>query len=226
MSQSIMSNSLLAATLIVAILDWLAVAKKWKGLEYFAKPGVMLFLLAWLWSVSGFNGYLAWFAVGLVFSLFGDVFLMLPHERFIAGLVSFLLAHIAYTIGFTEAPPPITLISFIMAIVVGITSTRIYRNVSNALIASGDRKLKIPVLIYTIVISVMLFSALLTLERPEWTMLSSLIVSFGAVLFYLSDAFLAWNKFVQPVRHGKLIVIISYHLGQILIIIGAVSYYA
>ncbi len=220
-----MSNSLLITTLMVAMLDWLAVAKKWKRLEYYAKPGVMLFLLAWLWSVSGFIGYLAWFALGLFFSLSGDVFLMLRHERFIAGLISFLLAHIAYTIGFTEAIPPFTLISFLIAVVVGISSVRIYRGVSNALVASGESKLKIPVLMYTIVISAMLFSALLTLERPEWSMLSSLIVSLGAVLFYLSDAFLAWNKFVQPVRHGRLIVIISYHLGQILIVIGAVTHY-
>lgn len=220
-----MSYTLLTVALIVALLDWIAVAKKWKLLEYFAKPGVMIVLLAWLWSVSGFSGHLTWFALGLIFSLAGDVFLMLPREQFIAGLVAFLLAHIAYTIGFTETLPPVTIISLIMAIVVGTTSTRIYRGVSRTLVASNNRDLKIPLLMYTIIISVMLLAALLTLVRPDWSTGSALMVSTGAVLFYLSDAFLAWNKFVGPIRRGNLIVIISYQLGQILITVGAATHY-
>jgi uncharacterized membrane protein YhhN len=220
-----MSFTLLTVALILALLDWIAVAKKWKPLEYFAKPGVMIILLVWLWSVSGFGGPLTWFALGLIFSLVGDVFLMLPREQFIAGLIAFLLAHIAYTIGLTASVPPLTLISLIMAIVVGITSTRIYRGVSSALVSSNNSNLKIPVRMYTIIISVMLLAALMTLVRPEWSTGSSLLVSTGAVLFYLSDAFLAWNKFVEPIRRGSLIVIITYHLGQMLIIVGAATHY-
>lgn len=220
-----MSYTLLTVALIVALIDWIAVAKKWKPLEYIAKPGVMIVLLAWLWSVSGFSGHLTWFALGLIFSLAGDVFLMLPREQFIAGLVAFLLAHIAYTIGFTEALPPVTIISLIMAIVIGTTSTRIYRGVSSALVASNNRDLKIPLLMYTVIISVMLLAALLTLMRPDWSTGSALMVTTGAVLFYLSDAFLAWNKFVGPIRRGNLIVIISYQLGQILITVGAATHY-
>lgn len=220
-----MSNSLLVVTLIVAVLDWLAVAKKWKQLEYIAKPGVMILLLVWLWNTSGFKGDLTWFAIGLVFSMLGDVFLMLPREQFIAGLISFLLAHIAYTVGFTETAPPFSVISLILVVVVGFTSIRIYRAVHKALIASNNSKLIIPVRIYTIIISAMLLSALLTSERPDWSVISSLIVSLGAALFYLSDAFLAWNKFVQQIRYGNLIVIISYHLGQIMIVVGAVTHY-
>lgn len=220
-----MSNSPLVVALIIALLDWLAVAKKWKQIEYFAKPGVMILLLAWLWNISGFKGNLTWFAIGLVFSMLGDVFLMLPRERFIGGLVSFLIAHIAYTIGFTETAPPLSVISLILTIVIGFMSIRIYRGVSRGLVASDNSRLLIPVQIYTIIISIMLLSALLTLVRPDWFVTSSLTVSVGAALFYLSDAFLAWNKFVQPIRRGNLIVIISYHLGQIMIVVGAVTHY-
>lgn len=219
------SYSLLGFTLFVAIVDWLAVAKKWKQIEHFAKPGVMLLLLTWLWSISGFRGYLAWFAIGLVFSLLGDIFLMLPRERFIGGLVSFLLAHISYTIGFTDSAPPLSLVSIVLTFVVALISIRIYRAVSKALVASDNSQLKIPVQLYTFIISIMLLSALLTIDHPEWSAISSLIVSLGAALFYLSDAFLAWNKFVQQIRHGKLIVIISYHLGQMLIVVGAATHY-
>ena len=220
-----MSYTLLLIALIVAILDWIAVAKKLKNLEYFAKPGVMIVLLVWLWSVSGFSGYIVWFALGLAFSLAGDVFLMLPREQFIAGLIAFLLAHIAYIIGFNDTLPPFTLISLVMAIVIGITAARVYRGIASGLVVSNNSNLQIPVLAYTIVISLMLLSALLTLTRPEWSLVSALLASAGAVLFFLSDAFLAWNKFVTPVGNGNLIVIITYHLGQILITVGAATHF-
>ncbi|MDQ2727613.1 MAG: lysoplasmalogenase [Actinomycetota bacterium] len=36
----------------------------------------------------------------------------------------------------------------------------------------------------------------------------------AAVLFYASDATLAWDRFVGPLRRGRLAVIVTYHLGQ------------
>ena len=40
----------------------------------------------------------------LVLCLAGDVFLMLPADRFVPGLASFLLAHLAFTVGFLLEP--------------------------------------------------------------------------------------------------------------------------
>jgi uncharacterized membrane protein YhhN len=215
----------LSIALIVAVIDWIAVAKNWKTLEYFAKPGVMVALLAWLWQIGGFQGQMLWFAAGLVFSMAGDIFLMLPREQFIAGLVSFLLAHLFYLAGFTSAWPPLNLLSLILALIVAITAAQIYRRVAGGLAASGQSGLKMPVLIYTIVISLMMLSALLTLLRPDWLPAPALIASAGAVLFFLSDTFLAWNKFVTPLPYGKLRVIITYHIGQILIVLGAALHF-
>jgi hypothetical protein len=69
----------------------------------------------------------------------------------------------------------------------------------------------------------MVYSALLTLIRPnsEWIPLASLLVSFGAILFYISDALLSWNKFVTPIKNGNLFAIVTYHIAQITIILGA-----
>ena len=220
-----LSYALLLLVLLVSFLDWIAVAKKLKFLEYFAKPGVMILLLVWLWSVSGFRGHIVWFALGLALSLIGDIFLMLPREQFIAGLVAFLLAHIAYIIGFNNSLPPINILSLIIAIIIGITALRIYRGIASGLVVANKSYLRIPVLAYTLVISLMLLSALLTLVRPEWSLISALMASAGAVLFFLSDAFLAWNKFVSPIRNGKLIVIITYHMGQLLITVGAAIHF-
>ncbi|MFZ5819987.1 MAG: lysoplasmalogenase family protein, partial [Chloroflexota bacterium] len=58
-------------------------------------------------------------------------------------------------------------------------------------------------------------TALLTLFRPEWKSAPALLVSAGAFLFYLSDIALAWNRFVSPIRHGRMLNIGLYHLGQI-----------
>jgi uncharacterized membrane protein YhhN len=52
-----------------------------------------------------------------------------------------------------------------------------------------------------------------------------MLASLGAMLFFLSDGFLAWDKFVSPFRHGDLMVIVNYHLGQILIILGAAIHF-
>jgi uncharacterized membrane protein YhhN len=220
-----MNYLFLLAALAVAVLDWLAVAKSWKPLEYVAKPGVMVALALWLWQAGAFSSHLAWFALGLVFSLLGDVFLMLPREQFIPGLVSFLLAHLAYLVGFNASLPSLNAASLLLALLVATTSVQIYRGVSAGLVASGSQGLKGPVLAYSAVISLMLLAALLTLLRSDWNTGAAVLASAGAFLFFLSDTFLAWNKFVKPLPLARLRVIVSYHLGQLLIVLGAALHF-
>ena len=164
-----MNLTLIWIALLFALLDWIAVARGWKVVEYIAKPAVMVCLIAWLGVNGGWSGALLWFTAGLVFSMAGDVFLMLPKERFVAGLVSFLLAHVAYVIGLNTTPLPMTVVTIIILVIVGLVSTRLFLRISQGLAATGNSKLKIPVLAYTIVISLMLFSALLAFVRPSWS---------------------------------------------------------
>jgi uncharacterized membrane protein YhhN len=220
-----MSYTFIWIALIVAVVDWVAVAKGWRKVEYVAKPAVMVALLAWLWQNSGFSGHLIWFAVGLACSLAGDVFLMLPREQFVPGLVSFLLAHLAYLVGFNPSLPPLHVASLVLLILVALASSAVYRRIAAGLQASGQATLKLPVLVYAIVISLMLLSALFTLVRPEWSALNALLASAGALLFYASDTMLAWNKFVAPIRNSDLWVTVTYHLGQTLIVLGAAAHF-
>ncbi len=222
-----MNNYLLGIGLIIAALDWIAVARRFKPLEYFAKPATMLILLWWLWLATGFQGGLAWFAIGLVFSLAGDIFLMLPREQFIPGLVSFLLAHLAYIVGFNLSPPPVASASLLVVVMVAIPGVQVFRRIRAGLLTNGHQKLVLPVLLYSVVISVMLMSALLTLVRPdaEWRPGPALLVSVGAFLFFLSDTLLAWNKFVTDLPGGRVLVHIAYHLGQYALIVGAALNY-
>jgi uncharacterized membrane protein YhhN len=43
--------------------------------------------------------------LGLLFSLLGDIWLMLPKDRFLYGLVSFPLAHVCYCFAFLTSVP-------------------------------------------------------------------------------------------------------------------------
>ena len=211
---------LLIPVFILAFLNWLAVAKGWNKAEYVLKPATMIALIAWLGVTAGYSGALIWFALGLLFSLIGDILLMLPREQFILGLIFFLFAQLAYVVGFNLSAPPLEWPSLILALLVALTSFQIYRRIYQGLKKSGLGSLTVPVLVYTIVISLMLLSALLTLVRPEWDVVPAILVSAGALLFYLSDVLLAWNKFVAPLESGHRGVIF-YHLGQILITLGA-----
>ena len=63
----------------------------------------------------------------------GDIFLMLPRERFIAGLVAFLLAHVAYVVGFNQTPTAFNLAGFILAVSVTLVFLRVYRRIAAGL---------------------------------------------------------------------------------------------
>jgi hypothetical protein len=57
--------------------------------------------------------------------------------------------------------------------------------------------------------------------KEDWIAGPALLVSGGAVLFFLSDTLLAWNRFVTPLPNAKLQVRVTYHSGQLLIVLGA-----
>ena len=88
-----MSFVFIGIALVIAAINWLAVAKKWVKIKYITKPAVPMALICWLILNGGIQGQLIYFVIGLIFSLIGDIFLMLPNKKFIAGLVSFLFAH-------------------------------------------------------------------------------------------------------------------------------------
>ncbi|PWH12436.1 MAG: hypothetical protein DDG60_13010 [Anaerolineae bacterium] len=223
-----MESILLAFTFMCAMLEWLAVGKGWRKVEYIAKPGVMAFLFGWLWRSAGLDGPLFWFGLALLFSMAGDVFLLLTNERrwFPFGLGAFLLAHFAYIAGLNLPPAPLTTLTLGVAIFVGMSIFPLIRRILLSLPKRGLRRLVEPVRYYAATLALMLFSALVTLFRADWLDMPAYLVSLGAVLFVISDVILAWNKFVQPIRAGRLAVMITYHLGQMLLVIGAVGQFA
>jgi uncharacterized membrane protein YhhN len=215
---------------VIAVADWIAVAKGWKKVEWVTKPLTLVaLLLVFLFSMLEANGSLLpmiFVAIGLFFCLAGDIFLMLPERWFIAGLCAFLLGHVAYIIGLNIPLPDVSPVwSFGIAILLALISSRVLRPIIAAVRQKGNAKLALPIMIYGIVITMMLLSALLTLYRAEWGTLAAALVAGGASLFYFSDVILAWNKFVSPVKNGRLINMILYHLGQICLAVGVILQY-
>jgi uncharacterized membrane protein YhhN len=218
---------------LVAGVDWLAVAKNWKKVEYIAKPAVMLILLGLLVLLGGFRSLpLIFFGLGIFFSLAGDVFLMVSYARFsnrwfTVGLAAFLCAHIAYILGLNTPLPNVSPIwSLGLAVVLALGAARILRRVIDGLRQKGLPRLERPVGLYGMVITLMVLSALLTLNNPAWKTSAGGLVALGAILFYFSDILLAWNKFVNPIRNGRLANMILYHLGQALLVAGVLIQFA
>ena len=211
---------LLIMALLSAMMDWYALAKGWKKLEYLLKPVTMVFLFSWLIAVSSLNEIAFWFGLGLLFSLAGDIFMMLPKEQFVAALISFLIAHVMYSIGFNPSLPPFPPLGLFFVVFIAAIGKEIYRHVSAGLEKQGKTTLQKPVLVYIIIIAAMQISALFTLFRADWSLDAALTVSLGAGLFMLSDAILAWLKFVEPIKYGRVKNTAAYHLGQIVLIVG------
>jgi uncharacterized membrane protein YhhN len=204
---------LLALALVVAAGDWAAVARERKPLEYLCKPLTMVVLIAATLALDvDETAVRSWFVVALVLCLIGDVFLMLPQDLFVFGLGAFLLGHIAYIGGMHvdgvdsgRLGAGVLLVVVAMA-VIGLPILRAVR-------AGPEPELTGPVVAYMTVISAMVASAIGT---------GHLAAVAGAGSFYASDALIAWNRFVRETRHGRLTIIVTYHLAQVGLVLSLV----
>jgi alkenylglycerophosphocholine/alkenylglycerophosphoethanolamine hydrolase len=201
-----LSTGLVLGAVAVAILDWIAVARDDRWTEYVAKPLTMVLLIAAALTLDPTDGTArAWFVVALVCSLAGDVFLMLPRDRFVPGLASFLLGHLAYIVGLRHLGSSVAgLVAGV--VVVAVALPLLAPRVLAAIRRSDDPGLAVPVALYIVVISAMVVAA----------GASGVIVALlAAAAFYASDALIAWTRFVTDLPHGRLLVMTTYHLAQI-----------
>jgi uncharacterized membrane protein YhhN len=185
----------------------------------------MVCLLLGLYAATGLRGNTLWFGMAILFSLTGDVLLLLSLRRenlFLFGLVAFLLAHFAYMAGFRDELRIINGWSLLLLVMIAINASRIIRRVIAAIRAQGENQLAIPGAVYGIVVSFMLFVAMSTLYDPAWKAGAALLVSAGAFLFWISDVILAWNRFVSPIKNGRAFNLITYFLGQTGLVAGII----
>ncbi|MCO8129236.1 lysoplasmalogenase [Acidimicrobiia bacterium EGI L10123] len=205
--------ALLAATLVVAAIDWWAVGTDRRRVEYVAKPLTMVVLIAAALALDPADDTArTWFVVALVLSLAGDVFLMLPRDLFVPGLASFLLGHVAYIVGLLSLDTSVAGLvvgAGIIAVALPWLGLRILRAVRTG----SEPELAMPVTAYVLVISAMVVSAGAS---------GSAIALAGAVSFYVSDALIAWTRFIQPLAWGRVAVMVTYHAAQVALVASLV----
>lgn len=214
----------LAIATIAAVIAWVAV---WVGgangqrVERIAKPAVMVALLgaalvAHAWTPEA-QAARPWLVLGLVASLAGDV-LLLPPGRFVPGLLAFLAAHLAYLVAFLQLPGDV---AWLVAGVVGAAALAL--TVGRALVHAAARAgLAGPVAAYLVAITLMAVAATRTGES---------VAIAGAWLFVASDAMLGWGRLRAPQpglprgggRTQRTAVMVTYHLGQGLILLALVA---
>ena len=156
-------------------------------------------------------GFTLWVVAGLVLSLGGDVALMFESNRwFLIGLVLFLLAHVVYSIGFTvyNGFHPQDLMSAAVLLLVAVAVFFYLR--------PGLGSMQGPVILYVLVICFMVNRAVSTFFGDAFTPTQAWLLTFGAVLFWLSDLVLAINRFRYPFELNRLGLYL-YFGGQLLI---------
>ena len=222
-----MVNAWFWLTLALIALNWLAVWFEWRWANLASKPGVIAAVLTWYASVCGCQPPALWFGLGLVFSLAGDVLLMLPNRFFLYGTAAFMLAHVAYIVGFNQPPPEFSLVmvslfvAFLSLMLIIYAALR--RGVSSR---PAFRRMAVPLAVYSLVISLMVLSALSTLFLADWQPCASGLVVSGALLFLFSDILLAVDRFVQPLPPARLWKRMAYQLGQLALVAGAMIHFS
>ncbi|MBW1841285.1 MAG: lysoplasmalogenase [Deltaproteobacteria bacterium] len=153
--------------------------------------------------------YYQFLLVGLIFCLGGDICLAIPGKKwFLAGLVSFLLGHLFYIFGFFHIADPGTL-SWVGTVIVFIVSSGIYFWLKPHL-----GSMNIPVLFYVVVITVMMSAAWSVFVDSDFAVPGRVMVFSGALLFYLSDLFVARDRFVKKEFFNRLLGLPLYFAGQ------------
>jgi uncharacterized membrane protein YhhN len=156
-----------------------------------------------------FNPILA----GLILCMAGDVFLIFffAKKPFLVGLVSFLAGHILYTIAFFTLAGPgkgnwIIIASFLA--ISGVVFVRLRPHLG---------KMLVPVLAYIAIITAMVIGAAALADTETVRFPGRAFAFSGALLFYISDIFVARQRFVTPDFFNRAVGLPLYFAGQFMI---------
>ena len=203
----------LIAAGVAALVDWWAVARGRRRVELWAKPLTMALLVGVAATAGDPDGDVrAWLVAGALLGLVGDVALLGDGEvAFMVGLAAFAFGHLAYAIaavlvGFDAAWALVG-----AAFMAGVLGFRFATRTVPGARRRGGPVLAGAVVFYACVITAMVITAWGT---------TAVIAGLGAMAFAASDWVLGHERFVGPIPGGRLSVILPYHVGQALLIVG------
>ncbi len=171
-----------------------------------------VFVFTALMQPSSFTPYTDFLIAGLFLCLGGDICLALPGERiFKLGLASFLLGHVLYIVSFSRLVEFTNWTSpagFLIAVPSAFIFIRLRPHLG---------RMFLPVFFYILVITVMVFGALAVFSRPGADFSGRAFILAGASSFYVSDVFVARDKFIRQAYFNRLIGLPLYYVGQFLL---------
>jgi uncharacterized membrane protein YhhN len=200
---------------VCALVDWYAVWRGDRRTEQWAKPATLVALIV-ATLVLGATDTAAgrWLLVALAFGLAGDVALLEKSDsRFRLGLAAFLVGHVAFVLCFIQVGLDPRGWNYLSFLVLG-ACLLATRQVAASTYLRGGLALAAPVALYTVVIGAMVIYAFTTGEP---------LIAVGATVFAVSDTVLARDRFVRPWEGAQLLVMVTYHVGQALIVIGVLA---
>ncbi len=159
----------------------------------------------------------------LIFSWIGDVVLMFQSLNplfFMGGLTAFLIGHIIYIILFNKEKRQV-LNKNSRFLRIGSLSIMLYLIVMLSLLLPHLGAMRLPVTVYALTISLMLWTAVI--GYTEWESPANAWIMTGAILFVLSDSILAFNKFYQPIWLASFFIMVTYLAAQYAIVVGVLK---
>lgn len=196
----------------ISILEIISGMIDYREGVFLTKPLIMLSIIVfyYLQSQKSFEKQDILMLIAFTFSWLGDIFLMFSGELFfMLGLGSFMMTHLFYIFVFSRNK---TKANHLARICIPILSISIFLLIYNHV----EKGLLIPVLVYMLAISTMAITAS---ERKTNTE-SFRFVFVGAILFVISDSFLAIEKFAYKIPASTILIMSTYVLAQYFIATG------
>jgi len=210
------------------LIDWSAIAFNWRKIKIFSKSLAMLLVILWtLVAAAGqFNLVIYILLLGQVFGLIGDILLQFPRRWFLFGLGAFLLGHLSYLIllivqiicAFNtsicfQCLVWWSLLCLVLWLGVLVVFYRIFSPYSKG--ETYKPLIWAAVQIYAWILSLIVALAFLLVFLLPGRSPYQWLLPVGSILFSISDILLSYNRFIKRIRHGQLLVRITYHLAQL-----------
>ena len=200
-----------AIVLLGGLLYW-ETGKSRNGLLINKSALSILFVIAAAVQLHPLQGYYHYLLAGLLLCLAGDVLLALPQEKaFTLGLFAFLLGHVVYIGAFLKLIEVKDLFSILPLVFVA----------SSILVFLWLRphlgRMALPVVLYILAITVMGMAACAVYSKPALQASGRTAILIGAICFYLSDVFVARNKFIKDEYINRLVGLPLYYGAQFLL---------